>query len=94
MVSTNLYQFDKMANFFNKYFNFLLKTSVAGSFTILRCAILPPLKDHFDNSLYYAEEHTLPTHKACLDGKSIPDLVNWTIETIEDRGYTLLKFDN
>ncbi|KXN66915.1 NAD(P)-binding protein, partial [Conidiobolus coronatus NRRL 28638] len=94
MVSTNLYQFDTMANFFNKYFNFLFKTPIAGSFTVLRCAILPPSEGHFDSSLYYAEEQTLPTHKAALDGKSIPDLINWTIETIEDRGYTLLKFDD
>jgi hypothetical protein len=67
----------------------LLKTAEAGTFTTLRCALLPPPSNHETHSIYYAEEHPFAAHIACLDNNSADELINWAKETVEAKGFKL-----
>jgi hypothetical protein len=69
-----------------------LKNSASGVFTILRCALLPPEKDHGKESLYFCEETFFPPHKLAYSRKDIDELMEWTREIIYDRGFELKSF--
>ncbi|KXN71267.1 NAD(P)-binding protein [Conidiobolus coronatus NRRL 28638] len=89
MVKTNLYTLDLGAKIANIVGKVTFKEVEAGTFTTLRCALLPPSKDHGKDSLYYADELPFYPPVSAVDETAVNELIDWAKETIRTNGFEL-----
>jgi hypothetical protein len=77
-----------MAKLASKLGKFYMKDEISGTFTTLRCALLPPRKDHGQPNVYYSDENLFTPPKASGTESSIYLLIDWANSTLDD-----LRFD-
>jgi hypothetical protein len=89
MVKTNLYGLDLGAKILNIIGKVTFKEAEAGTFTTLRCALLPPPEEHGKDSLYYAEELPFYPPISAVDENTVNELIDWAKETIRNSEFDL-----
>jgi hypothetical protein len=89
MVRTNLYTLDLSAKIADIVGKVTFKEVEAGTFTTLRCALLPPPEEHGKESLYYADELPFYPPISAVDEIAVNELIGWAKETIGISGFNL-----
>lgn len=76
----------KASNFAGKV---TFKDTEPGTFTTLRCALLPPPENHGVETLYYADELPFCPPTSAVDETKVKELIGWAKGTITSRGFNL-----